>query len=85
MAKLGTRVDKKSEARRQDMLFKRLPIVEQCTGVEKSCSGIDGGTLCSSYINPESKWRDGNCPMATHLEIVDDKKKKSRVGQQKHA
>lgn len=85
MAKLGTRVDKKYEARRQDMLSKRLPIVEQCTGPEKSCNMIDKGTLCSAYIKPESKWRNGSCPLASHLETVEEKKKRKRVGQQKHA
>jgi len=86
MPKLGTRVDKKWEARHQEMLDERLPIVEQCTGTEKSCKNIENGTLCAVYIHPEAKWRDGDCPMASHLELVDRKQKsKSRVGQQKHA
>lgn len=39
--------------------------------------------FCTIYAFPATKWRNGNCPMATHLEIVEVKKDKVRVGQQK--
>jgi len=56
-----------------------LPIVEQCEG----CDKVENG-YCKSYIAPAMKWVGGvNCPMAVHLE-KEEKKKKIRVGQQKH-
>ncbi len=40
---------------------------------------------CKVYAFPESKWRIGNCVMATHVETEAEKKQtaKKRVGQQK--
>lgn len=56
-----------------------LPIVEQCEGCEK----IENG-YCKAYIYPAVKWSHGaNCPMATHIETEEEKRKKLRIGQQK--
>lgn len=55
-----------------------LPIVEQCG----SCDKIENG-YCKAYVAPIVKWARGRiCPIATHLE-KEDAKKKVRVGQQK--
>lgn len=61
------------------------PVIEKCRE-NKGCEKIENG-YCSVYIFPEAKWRSGNCPAATHLEIEEltaKQKAKMRVGQQKH-
>ncbi len=56
------------------------PIIEKCEGCEK----IDNG-YCVTYMRPEVKWSNNRiCPVATHIETEAQKKKKIRVGQQKH-
>ena len=51
-------------------MFIKEPIIEQC----RDCNRHDG-TYCSVYIAPVAKWRNQNCPMATHL-IIEKKKDK---------
>jgi len=62
----------------------RNPIVEQCKLFEGKgpCGKIIQGDKCRIFGFPESKWRIGNCLMATHIvkEVI---KEKQRVGQQK--
>lgn len=68
---------------------KREEIIEKCVKCEriekitKVVNGLPPGEYCSKYAYPSSKWRMGNCPMATHIiqEIKPEPKK--RVGQQK--
>lgn len=39
---------------------------------------------CAAYVNPSAKWRLSECPLASHLTIVDTADRgKRRVGQQK--
>ena len=62
--------------------YKCQPVVEKCGDCEK----IENG-YCSVYIFPETKWRAGNCPVATHIEaeeLTAQQKAKIRIGQQKH-
>lgn len=57
-------------------------VVEKCEG----CGKIENG-YCSVYIFPETKWRAGNCPAATHIEpeeLTPQQQAKMRIGQQKH-
>lgn len=56
------------------------PIVKKCEG----CAYIQDGH-CIPYIFPASKWRSGNCPLATHLTKKKEttEEKKNRVGQRK--
>lgn len=62
----------------KEMIKKRTPIVEKCIG----CNKIEGN-FCKAYINPNARWRLGNCALASHIvEQVKDNVKK-RVGQQK--
>lgn len=52
----------------------REPIVEQCKGCGKFLPQ-DDVVVCSVYLMPKSKWKNGqNCPVATHLikEVVKD-------------
>jgi len=64
-------------------LADRRPIIEQCNGCDRVQS--DGGSqLCSAFAFPETKWRLGNCSMATHIKVENAKGgEKQRVGQQK--
>jgi len=39
------------------------------------CSRIAGDKTCCAYINPNAKWRLGNCGLATHLFFEEDIKK----------
>jgi hypothetical protein len=73
----------------------RKPIVQKCIGckniIEELIEEYKGGrfydgSFCSCYAHPESKWRVGVCPRATHVvrEVSKEKiSKKKRVGQQK--
>ena len=69
----------------------RETIVAQC---KKEATDKDPAVLCSRsngevcqvYAFPKAKWRHGDCPMADpelRTRIIDDKKVKVRVGQQK--
>jgi len=42
-----------------------------------------GQFRCAAYLDPNAKWRLGNCPLATHLSVVVQETGKRRVGQQK--
>lgn len=73
------------DAKREELLKKlwynpgdMKPVVEQCTG----CAHVDR-VYCKSYLIPEAKWRMGDCPRATHLQMVKKIKTVVRVGQQK--
>jgi hypothetical protein len=52
----------------------RSPIVEKCYGCGKTVTqtvmltGEVEVLFCGTYAMPETKWRIGNCPMATHLQ-----------------
>lgn len=52
----------------------RQPIVEKCYGCGKTITQMVMLTgevevlFCGTYLDPTSKWRIGNCPMATHLQ-----------------
>ena len=66
---------------KEEMMYNldKTEIIEQCEG----CSRIhEYGKHCTVYLYPESKWRSGNCPMATHLSNGKEEKK-SKVGQKK--
>ena len=67
------------EAKAEELLKEKTSIVEKCS----PCS-LHDQEYCNTYLWPESRWRLGNCSMATHLvsrEVKDQDKK--RVGQQK--
>ena len=44
-----------------------------CYPIEEKCEGCDriveypGGKYCSTYPQPEVKWRHGKCNFATHI------------------
>lgn len=42
------------------------PCVAQCSGCERARS-FDEQEFCSSYPDPASKWKGGNCNFATHI------------------
>jgi len=56
-------------------------IVRECDGCSKvfiqpSLFGFLDSKYCHAYLYPASKWRSGNCPLASHLEKGSDEKKK---------
>ncbi|MBN2642837.1 MAG: PxxKW family cysteine-rich protein [Victivallales bacterium] len=42
------------------------PIVEQCAGCAK-ITEVEGVSYCLCFPEPESKWLNGTCTMATHV------------------
>jgi hypothetical protein len=62
----------------------RNPVIEKCKSFagKGPCGKIIQEDKCKVFAFPESKWRFGSCPMATHIvkEVI---KEKQRVGQQK--
>jgi hypothetical protein len=73
--------------------LERKPVVAECREFIDSngqnrgqCAKIDCN-LCSVYINPAVKWKDGlfsHCPLATHYVNENSQStQKVRVGQQK--
>ena len=64
-------------------LDEREPIVKECIG----CTRIDKMSregveidVCSVYLSPASRWGPKKkCPMATHLEVEEEKSKKRIV------
>lgn len=70
----------------------RLPIVEQCKRTDdegnviacKRIINFKNRERCAAYAYPETKWRLGNCFLASHVQTeAEVKKGKVRVGQQK--
>ena len=47
-------------------------IVEQCEGCQKAHE-FPSGKYCLVFPDPASKWRVGNCNMATHLKAKTEK------------
>jgi hypothetical protein len=62
----------------------RNPIDERCRLFEGKgpCNKIIQEDKCQVFGFPQSKWRFGNCPMASHI-VKEITKEKQRVGQQK--
>lgn len=66
----------------------KLPVVDACLLQRKTvkvkdkevameqgpCTRIEDG-FCAAYIDPNSRWRLGNCGLATHLIQEEDEKK----------
>ena len=50
------------------------PVVEQCDGCQKIFD-FPTGNYCLVFPDPASKWRVGNCVMATHIKETDAKSK----------
>lgn len=60
--------------------MKKEKISDRCLG----CDNVMENEYCRVYIFPDSKWRIGNCPLATHIKINPvEKLSKKRAGQQK--
>jgi hypothetical protein len=80
MAKLGVNRPTRSEKRRLEaMLNDRQPIVDKCKDFEgRICEHIDD-EKCEVYINPAQWWKNGNCPMGTHVIKKDTKKETTKT------
>jgi hypothetical protein len=74
MAIIGKNINRKEQFKREQMINERYPVVEQCKE-GKGCERIEyppnSAPKCLSYINPESKWRLGNCLLASHLTVLE--------------
>ena len=42
------------------------PIIDKCEGCAKICV-VDGKSYCLCYPDPESRWFNETCTMATHI------------------
>ena len=59
-------------------------IVEKCDGCDRIIT-FGNNKYCAAFPDPNSRWRMGNCNMATHIktEAASAAASKVRVGQQK--
>ena len=53
------------------------PIIDKCV----DC-GITVAGICLRHLQPESMWRSGTCPSATHMRKQQTPEQKKRAGQQ---
>jgi hypothetical protein len=51
------------------MEFVKEKVIPQCSG----CKKVLEDNTCEAYISPKSKWRLGNCNLASHLVVKDTK------------
>jgi len=65
------------------------PVIEKCLTCTKTiivkkksqlltkgpCDRIDDMNECVAYIKPSVKWKNGDCPLATHLIYEEDEEK----------
>jgi hypothetical protein len=59
------------------------PIIEKCQGCDRVVEASDN-KFCGAFPDPSSKWRLGNCNLATHVKVeTKGGDSKVRVGQQK--
>ena len=85
MARLCSKNDKQSERRHNEMMGIRMPAVDACRDHPTNpCEYLEKDSdYCTAYAFPKTRWKLGNCPLATHIETEKSKKGKIRVGQQK--
>jgi hypothetical protein len=64
------------------------PIIDKCKGCDKVVTQLSFATgakqgsvyfapemqFCTAYMSPASKWRNGNCPLATHVKRTEEDK-----------
>lgn len=79
MARLGKFINRQEQVRKEQMIKDRQPIIEQCIGCNKVEADPDlpnnkstsSYQKCLVYINPTSKWKLGNCNLASHITVED--------------
>ncbi len=54
---------------------KEITINKELQMVEKGPCGKLTEGFCKTYFDPTAKWKNGDCPMATHIIQVDDVEK----------
>jgi hypothetical protein len=75
----------------EDLKTKKQKVVSKClhnetTKTDHTCSRVLKDKTCSAFAYPSAKWRIGDCPLADQelrLTVIEEPKKKVRVGQQK--
>jgi hypothetical protein len=53
-------------------------VIDKCDGCER-IKTVDGARFCSSYPQPERKWKLGVCNFATHVKGTVDNQGKVKV------
>jgi len=78
MARLGLHTDKKYDKFIAEMMMNRKPAVDACRDhPTEPCDFLEKDSdFCRAYMDPESRWRLGNCPLATHIKTTSSKKKR---------
>jgi hypothetical protein len=54
---------------------KEITIKKETQIIEKGPCNKISGNKCSAYINPFIKWKLGNCPLASHIIMMEDEQK----------
>ena len=62
----------------------REPCPDKCIGCDytRTSGDVTLYYVCFRYLQPESKWRSGICPSATHMHKQQTPEQKKRAGQQ---
>jgi predicted amidophosphoribosyltransferase len=53
-------------------------VIENCNGCNRSVQ-LDSGWYCSACPEPSTKWKHGDCNMATHVSKSDAGAKKAKL------
>jgi len=53
-------------------------VIDKCDGCDR-INEFEGGRFCSSYPQPEKKWKLGACNFATHIKATVDNQGKIKV------
>jgi len=80
------------EKQREELMLIRTKTTDQCfkeveDGSRQSCSRVTKDLYCDTYVQPDKKWRLGDCNMADPFlkKEFSEEKKKIRIGQQKQS
>lgn len=55
-----------------------LEIVEACRGCNRTVQ-FSTGTYCTSCPDPNLKWKNGNCNMASHVSLATETETKTKI------
>ena len=60
----------KCKVNKREVIVNKKPVI-----MEKGpCNRVDDN-ICAAYIKPSAKWKNGDCPLASHIIQVEDEQK----------
>ncbi len=73
---MNRHIDKRAALRRQEMLSEREETVKECIG----CKRVEKSNVCEAYLIPETRWKLGDCLLASHLRVIETGPEKYKPG-----